>query len=47
LFLALVWLLSFALLGLGSPIGGLLAAIAMWLTVGLLHSALRNAEEAS
>lgn len=46
-FLGLVWLISFALLGLGSPIGGLLAFIASWLTAGLLHSAGRNPEEAS
>lgn len=46
-FLGLVWLLSLALLGLGSPIGGLLAAIATWLTAGLLHSAGRNSEEVS
>ncbi len=41
LFVLAVWVIGFALLWAGSPIGGLAAGIAAWLTVGLIATAWR------
>ncbi len=41
LFVGLTWLIGFGLAAAGSPLGGLMIALATWLTAGLIYTAWR------